>query len=309
MIRRLHIFVLLFLSIIGYSQQITGIVIEAGSELPIAGATILLKEKSIGTNTDFDGKFTLDNVSDGDIITISSIGFISKEVLIESKQNYIIELNEDVAKLDEVVVMGYGTQLKKEVTGAVSIVGSETIEKVKPTRVEQALQGKVAGVNITSQSGSPGGGLDIRIRGISTNGDNRPLILVDGNVIEELSVLNPSDIASITVLKDASAGIYGTRASNGVILITTKTGKRATPLKLEYNNYFGFQETTRILPVLNATEYILMTNESFGAGGKELPYPNITDFVQGTNWQKEVFQKAPISNHDVSVRGGGNKST
>ena len=309
MIRRLHIFVLLFFSIIGYSQQITGIVIEAESESPIPGATILLKEKSYGTNTDFDGKFTLDNVSDGDIITISSIGFISKEVLIESQLNYIIELNEDVAKLDEVVVMGYGTQLKKEVTGAVSIVGSETIEKVKPTRVEQALQGKVAGVNITSQSGSPGGGLDIRIRGISTNGDNRPLILVDGNVIEELSVLNPSDIASITVLKDASAGIYGTRASNGVILITTKTGKRATPLKLEYNNYFGFQETTRILPVLNATEYILMTNESFGAGGKELPFPNITDFGQGTNWQKEVFQKAPISNHDVSVRGGGNKST
>ena len=141
----------------------------------------------------------------------------------------------------------------------------------------------MAGVNITSQSGSPGGGLDIRIRGISTNGDNRPLILVDGNVIEELSVLNPSDIASITVLKDASAGICRTRASNGVILITTKTGrKRAAPLKLEYNNYFGFQETTRILPVLNATEYALMTNESFGAGGKELPYPKIEDLGQGT---------------------------
>ena len=156
MIRRLHIFVLLFFSIIGYSQQITGIVIEAGSELPIPGATILLKEKSIGTNTDFDGKFTLDNVSGGDIITISSIGFISKEVLIGSQLNYIIELNDNVAKLDEVVVMGYGTQLKKEVTGSVSIVGSETIEKVKPTRVEQALQGQVAGVNITSQSGSEG---------------------------------------------------------------------------------------------------------------------------------------------------------
>ena len=221
MIRRLHILVAVVFSIIGYSQQISGIVIEADSELPIPGATILLEEKSLGTNTDFDGKFTLNNVSDGDIITISSIGFISKEVLIGSQTNYIIELNEDVAKLDEVVVMGYGTQLKKEVTGAVSIVGSETIEKVKPTRVEQALQGQIAGVNITSQSGSPGGGLDIRIRGISTNGDNRPLILVDGNVIEELSVLNPSDVASITVLKDASAGIYGTRASNGVILITT----------------------------------------------------------------------------------------
>ena len=120
--RRLHIFVVLVFSIIGYSQQITGIVIEADSELPIPGATILLKDKSLGTNTDFDGKFTLNNVSDGDIITISSIGFISKEILIGSQINYIIELNEDVAKLEEVVVMGYGTQLKKEVTGAVSIV-------------------------------------------------------------------------------------------------------------------------------------------------------------------------------------------
>ena len=115
------------------------------------------------------------------------------------------------------------------------------LKKLNQPVLSRHFKVKVAGVNITSQSGSPGGGLDIRIRGISTNGDNRPLILVDGNVIEELSVLNPSDIASITVLKDASAGIYGTRASNGVILITTKTGRRATPLKLEYNNYFGFK--------------------------------------------------------------------
>ena len=171
MIRRLHIFVLLFFSIIGYSQQITGIVVEAGSELPIPGATILLKEKSIGTNTDFDGKFTLDNVSDGDIISVSSIGFISKEVLIGSQLNYIIELNEDVAKLDEVVVMGYGTQLKKEVTGSVSIVGSETIEK--SNRPVLSKRSRVSsGVNITSSQGLLEG-LRYSYSGISTNGDNR----------------------------------------------------------------------------------------------------------------------------------------
>ena len=306
---KFYLIAFLFVVSIGYSQQISGIVLDSESDLPIPGATVLVKGTTIGTNTDFDGNFSLDNVSQGDILIVSSIGFVTQEVVVDSQLNYVVELNEDVETLDEVVVMGYGTQLKKEVTGAVSIVGSETIEKVKPTRVEQALQGRIAGVNITSQSGSPGGGLDIRIRGISTNGDNRPLILVDGNVIEELSVLNPSDIASITVLKDASAGIYGTRASNGVILITTKTGRRATPLKLEYNNYFGFQETTRFLPVLNATEYTLLTNESFGAGGKELPYPIIADLGQGTNWQKEVFQKAPISSHDISLRGGGDKST
>ena len=306
---KFYLIAFLFVVSIGYSQQISGIVLDSESDLPIPGATVLVKGTTIGTNTDFDGNFSLDNVSKGDILVVSSIGFVTQEVVVDSQLNYVVILNEDVETLDEVIVMGYGTQLKKEVTGAVSIVGSETIEKVKPTRVEQALQGQVAGVNITSQSGSPGGGLDIRIRGISTNGDNRPLILVDGNVIEELSVLNPSDIASITVLKDASAGIYGTRASNGVILITTKIGRRSTPLKFEYNNYFGFQETTRILPVLNATEYSLLTNESFAAGGKQIPYPTIADLGQGTNWQKEVFQKAPITNHDISVRGGGDKST
>jgi len=144
-------------------------------------------------------------------------------------ENYIfnnIIVIEDKQSLEEVVVVGYGTQKKKEITGAVSVVSSDVIDALKPVRIEQALQGQVAGVNIVTQSGSPGGASTINIRGISTNGDNRPLILVDGNVIEDLSVVNPSDIKNITVLKDASAGIYGVRAANGVILITTKTGRK-----------------------------------------------------------------------------------
>lgn len=132
---KFYLIAFLFVVSIGYSQQISGIVLDSESDLPIPGATVLVKGTTIGTNTDFDGNFSLDNVSQGDILIVSSIGFVTQEVVVDSQLNYVVELNEDVETLDEVVVMGYGTQLKKEVTGAVSIVGSETIEKVKPTRV------------------------------------------------------------------------------------------------------------------------------------------------------------------------------
>ena len=235
-----------------YGQlAVNGTVVENETGIPIPGATVLVKGKQIATNTNFDGVFALSGLSNEDILIVSSIGFKTLETKVGNGSNLQISLEEEINALDEVVVVGYGTQSKKEVTGAVSVINSETIENIKPTRIEQALQGQVAGVNITSQSGAPGAGLDIRIRGISTNGDNRPLILVDGNVIEELSVINPSDIASISVLKDASAGIYGTRAANGVILITTKTGRLETPIKISYNAYTGLQETTRKLSLIH----------------------------------------------------------
>lgn len=294
---------------IGTAQTISGKVVDGSTKAPLPGASVIVKNKAIGTNTDFDGLFVLNGVSIDDVLIFSSVGFQTQELKVGSNTTFNVVLQEDVEALDEVVVVGYGTQSKKEITGAVSVISSESIEAIKPTRIEQALQGQVAGVNITSQSGSPGGGLDIRIRGISTNGDNRPLILVDGNVIEELSVINPNDVASVSVLKDASAGIYGTRASNGVILITTKQGRRASPLTVEYNAYIGLQQTTRKLATLNATEYALITNEAHAAAGQALPYTNISDLGQGTDWQDAVFQLAPIHNQDVSLRGGGKKST
>ncbi|MDC1265469.1 TonB-dependent receptor, partial [Flavobacteriaceae bacterium] len=220
-----------------------------------------------------------------------------------------IQLEEDLAQLDEIVVIGYGTQKKKEVTGAVSVVSNATIEKLKPTRIEQALQGQVAGVNITTNSGSPGGGSTISIRGVSTNGDSRPLILVDGNVVEDLSVINPNDIESMNILKDATAGIYGVRAANGVILITTKTGRKNMPLKVEYSAYTGFQQTTRKIPVLNATEYAFIVNEAYANGGSSPPFTNISDFGVGTNWQDEVFQTALVHNHNIGFKGGTEKSS
>jgi TonB-linked SusC/RagA family outer membrane protein len=296
-------------SVVYGQQTINGKVIDAESNSPIPGATVILKDRKIATNTDFNGLFSLSGILPEDVLIFSSIGFKTIEIKVGDNTNFQISLQEQISSLDEVVVVGYGSQLKKEVTGAVSVISSETIENIKPTRIEQALQGQVAGVNITSQSGAPGAGLDIRIRGISTNGDNRPLILVDGNVIEELSVINPSDIASISVLKDASAGIYGTRAANGVILITTKTGRRDTPIKFSYNAYTGLQETTRMLPLLNATEFVLIANEAHAAGGEDLPFDYLGDINQGTNWQEELFQLAKITNQDFSLRGGGKKST
>jgi len=303
----------LFLSFMGVAvtaqtYEINGTVTDI-SGAPLPGVTILVKGTAKGASTDFDGNFTINNVEQGEILVFSYIGFTTKEITVNNADNLSVVLTEDTQSLDEVVVIGYGTQTKKEITGAVTVVGSETIEKLKPTQVEQALQGQVAGVNVTTNSGSPGGSSTISIRGVSTNGDSRPLILVDGNVVEDLSVVNPNDIESMNILKDATAGIYGVRAANGVILITTKTGRKEMPLTVEYNGYVGLQRTTRKMPVLNATEYALIVNEAFAAGGSTPPFTNISDIGVGTNWQNEVFETAPIQSHNLSLKGGRKKSS
>ncbi|MCK8521293.1 TonB-dependent receptor [Aquimarina sp. D1M17] len=299
----------MFLTSLIHAQeiQITGKVI-APDGLPLPGVNVLVKNTSNGTVTNFDGDYVLDKVPIGSAITFSYVGFITKEIVVGQDLEINVTLEEDSQALEQVVIIGYGTQTKKEVTGAVSIVGAETIEELNVVRVEQALQGQVAGVNITSQSGAPGSASTISIRGISTNGDNRPLILVDGNVIEDLSVINPNDIESINILKDATAGIYGVRAANGVILITTKTGRKNQELKFELDSYTGFQETSRKIPVLNATEYGAIINEAFVNGGNTPPFLNLSELGEGTNWQDEIFRVAAISNVNFNVSGGGSKS-
>ncbi|MGO4911654.1 SusC/RagA family TonB-linked outer membrane protein [Leeuwenhoekiella sp. W20_SRS_FM14] len=301
-----------FLSTAIFSQattqvRVSGTVTDA-TGMPLPGVNVLVKGTNRGTSTDFDGLFTID-VTSGNLLQFSYLGFVTKEVSVTNATNLSITLDEDASTLDEVVVVGYGTQKKKEITGAVSVVSSETIEDQNPVRVEQALQGRVAGVNISSNSGSPGSASTISIRGISTNGDNRPLILVDGAVIEDLSVINPNDIESINVLKDATAGIYGVRAANGVILITTKGGRKNTDLRIDVDSYVGLQETTRKLPVLNATEYGAIINEAYVAGNQAPPFPNLASLGQGTNWQNEVFRQALLSDVNATVYGGGEKST
>ncbi|MFS4415217.1 SusC/RagA family TonB-linked outer membrane protein [Maribacter sp. 2307ULW6-5] len=290
------------------SLTISGTVKDATLDEPLPGVSVVVKGTTNGTAADFDGNFTISDVPPGSTLMFSYIGYTTVEIVVTTDEDLNVTMVEDVSTLDEVVVIGYGTQTKKEVTGAVAVVGAETIEDLNPTQVEQALQGQVAGVNVTASSGSPGSGSNIRIRGISTNGDNRPLILVDGNVIEDLSVLSPGDIESINVLKDATAGIYGVRAANGVILVTTKTGRKNQELQFTYDAFGGFQETSRRIPVLNATEYALLANEAFAAGGQPNPFPNVAGLGAGTNWQDEVFQTAPIINQNITISGGTEKS-
>ena len=301
-----RIFIIILILSCGFTSlaqniNVSGSVIDADTGQVLPGATILVEGSTNGTTTDFDGNFSI-LVNKGDTLTFNYIGYQTQNQVIDQTTNLTIEL---ISKneLDEVVVIGYGSVTKKEVTGAVSVVGSQSINKLNPTRIEQALQGQVSGVNITSASGSPGSGLNIRIRGISTNGDNRPLILLDGNVIEDLAVLNPKDIESINVIKDATAGIYGVRGANGVILITTKSGSKNTGLSIHLDSYFGIQYTSKSMDLLNSTEYAYYTNQI--STGK---IKNNT-LVYNTDWQNQVFDYAPISDFNLSISGGSEKAS
>jgi TonB-linked SusC/RagA family outer membrane protein len=296
-------------SVYGQAQDavVSGKVIDE-SGLPIPGANILIKGTSKATSTDMDGNFQIKAPQNG-VLVFTYIGYTKMEESIKGRTQVNVKLSPESQALQEVVVVGYGSQKKREVTGAVSVVDSKTLEVLKPVKIEQALQGTVSGVNVTTTSGSPGAALDIRIRGIATNGDNRPLTIIDG-YIGELGLLNPNDVETITVLKDAQAAIYGSIAANGVILITTKMGKKNAKAKIAFNTYTGFQETSRTLPTLNATEYALLLNESYANSGAPLPYPNVSGLGKGTNWQDEVFGKSvPIISHDLSISGGSEKMT
>lgn len=300
---RILILVLFLTTVFAFGQtiEISGTITDSNN-IPLPGVNVLVKNTTKGTSTDFDGNFTLSDVAVNSILTISYIGFQTQEIKVTQSQTLNIVLQEDAQSLEEVVVIGFGAQKKKEVTGAVSVLGSEDIEKINPVRIEQAMQGQIAGVNITSNSGSPGSGLNIRIRGITTNGNNAPLILVDGNRITDLSVLNPNDIKSINVLKDATAGIYGVQAANGVVLITTKTGRTSSELKFQLDAYTGFQTTSKKIDLLNARDFAIYVNDA--ADDTEFfVYPSKT-----TDWQDEVFENAPISSVSLNASGGTEKS-
>lgn len=309
--RKKFTFLLFALStMFAFSQTINvkGVVKDAVTGETLPGVSVVIKGTTTGTETDFDGIFNLANVKQGATLVFNYLGKKPKEIVVTTA-SIQVSLEDAAEALEEIVVIGYGTQRKKEVTGAVTVISSATIDDLQPTRIEQALQGQVAGVNITTSSGSPGAGANIRIRGVSTNGDSRPLILLDGRVIEDLSVVNPADIESINILKDAAAGIYGVRAANGVILVTTKSGRKNTAFVSTLNMYVGFQQTTREIPLLNATEYALLANEAFAANGEPLPFTSVAGLGQGTNWQRNAFESAPIYSIDYTLNKGTEKST
>ena len=290
-------------STVALAQQVSGTVTEAESGAPLPGATVLVKGTNNGTTTDFDGVFQLNGVAENAILVVSYIGFENQEITVGNNTNISISLATSSNALDEIVVIGYGSQRKKEVTGAVSVLDAKSIERLNPVRAEQAIQGQVPGVNITSQSGSPGSGFNIRIRGITTNGDNAPLILVDGNRIVDLNAINPNDIATINIIKDATAGIYGVLAANGVILITTKSGGKNTDLSFQLSSYAGLQQTSKKLDLMNSFDFAQYVNDAADKT-EYFVYPQT-----GTDWQDEVFEEALMSEVNLSGYGGGEKSS
>ena len=288
-----------------YGQSVSGTVLNERSEgIPYVKITLKSNNKLI--LSDGKGLFQIQGANlDTEVLIFSAMGYQKLEMPVQGKTNLTAVLKELVQDTKDVVVVGYGTAKTKELTGATSKVKGEDIEKMNMTRMDQALQGQVSGVTVSSNSGSPGGSSNIRIRGLSTFGDNDPLILVDGVVYdsEGLNALNPSDIKSINVLKDATAGIYGVRAANGVIIVETKNGAINRKPSMEYNGYYGIQQTARKLDLLTAEEYAVIKNEAFAFGGQAMPFAN-TNLGTGTNWQDSVFSSAPVQSHNLSLSGG-----
>jgi TonB-linked SusC/RagA family outer membrane protein len=309
------LFLLSFTLAAVYAQniQIKGTVVSGTDNEPLPGVNVVVKgNTSTGTITDFNSTFTLSAPADA-ILSISYIGFKSQEIAVKGHKDIKIVLQEDSETLDEVVVVGYGVQKKSVVTASIAKVSADDLASTAPVRMDNALKGLASGVTVTSSSGQPGAAAQIRVRGVGTirteNGAADPLYIVDGMPLEGgLDYLNPNDIASIEVLKDAASGaVYGARAANGVILVTTKTGKIGKT-KVTYDFSYGWQSAWKKRDVLNASEYALMINEGAINAGIAPKFSDPYSYGQGTNWQDEVFNNnAPMMNHQVSVSGASEK--
>ena len=310
---------LLFSPLGAWAQQITvkGIVKDEMGE-PILGANARVKGTSNGATTDLDGNFVIMGVETGAPIEFSFVGYISQELKAAPQMTVVLE--EDNKLLEDVVVVGYGVQKKSVVTAAIAKVSSEDLAGKAPVRMDNALKGLAAGVNVTSNSGQPGEASRVRVRGTGTINNSDPLYIVDGMPIGGgLDFVNPNDIESIEVLKDAASGaIYGARAANGVILVTTKKGKQGRT-SVNYNGSWGWQSAWKHRDVTNATEYAVLQNERAALAGDALKYPDpyrLTDLMGndipvngGTDWQSLVFNdNAPMVNHDLSISGATEKT-
>ena len=297
-----------FFSLGAFAQQQTvkGIVKDVSGE-PIIGASVVVKGTSNGVITDFDGNFTIPNVPEGSVIDISFIGYVTQSVKASSQMNII--LKEDSKTLDEVVVIGYGVQKKSVVTASIAKVGENELAQTAPTRVDNALKGLAAGVQVTTQNGQPGSSSVVRVRGTGTINNSDPLYIVDGMPIGGgIDNINPADIASIEVLKDAaSAAVYGARAANGVVLVTTKKGALGK-VKVNYDFSFGWQSPWKQREMLNAAQYATLMNEAAVYNGSEPKFSDPSSLGVGTNWQDALFNDgAPVQNHQLSISGASEK--
>ena len=303
----------MFTALFGINLQaqdfpVSGKVLEENGS-PLIGVNIALKNSlDIGTTSDLDGNYSLVAKSPNDTIVYSYIGFQSQIIPINSRQSIDIVLLEAGELLDELVIIGYGVQRKSDLTGSVSTVKADEITRIPTASVDQALQGKVAGVQVTPVSGAPGAAAIIRVRGIGTLNDASPLFVVDGMLFDDVSFLNPNDVESIEVLKDASAtAIYGSRGANGVIIISTKKGQESKDAIIEFSTYFGQQQLIKNIDLTNAFEYATLANEVAQNEGIGLPFEDPSIYGEGTDWQNEIFQRAPMSNYQLSFKGGTDK--
>ncbi len=296
---------------------VTGTVTDAKTGETLIGVTILIKGTTQGTTTDIDGKFKFatDQLKPASVLVFSYIGYTSIEMAVGANTRLDVKLESSSVMLDEMVVIGYGSVKKRNVLGAVSKVDSRDMAKIPVASIDQALQGRAAGVQVTQNTGAPGEGVSVRIRGIgSINSSNTPLYIVDGMPTEDaLNLLSPNDIESISVLKDASAAaIYGSRATNGIVLITTKKGSKGQA-KVTYNGQFGFQKPVRLTPMVNTADYVTIYNEAAVNDNTNLPVGLLPRQLITTeqaakfadvNYLKELFHTAPVTSHELSISGG-----
>jgi TonB-linked SusC/RagA family outer membrane protein len=292
---------------IAQTTKVTGTIVSQRSSTPVPAASVTVKSTNRATVADTAGRFTI-NASIGDVLIISSVGFATKEVT-AGAGDLKIQLQESENQLENIVVIGYGTQKKKLVTGANIQVKGADIQKQSTSNALQALQGQAPGVQITSYSGQPGSGMNVVIRGKGTVGNFGPLYVVDGVQSSDISYLNPADIESIDILKDAaSAAIYGSQAANGVILVTTRTGRTNQKPQVTLDGFFGIQDVARKARLLNAKEYAIIMNEAAVNSGKSPYFSNevIDNLPVNTNWLDQMFKKnVPTQNYVLGVQGGG----
>ena len=317
--KKFILFLLLLCSgsiVMGQGTLVTGTIVSGADGEPLPGASVVLKGKTLGTVTNGEGFFSINVPAEGGTLVFSFVGFLTREENVTAGTKGLrIVLSEDTKMIEEVVVVGYGTMKRSDLTGSVSSIGGEAIKKSMSTSLEQAMQGRVSGVQITQNSGAPGGGISVSIRGINSLNGNEPLYVIDGVAISSqpsggstsvLSTINPADIVSLEVLKDASAtAIYGSRASNGVVLITTKQGEIGKP-RISYDGYFGLQQLPTKLKIMNLKEFAELYNERAVVMGW-VPRPEYVDpdlLNEGTDWQKELFRTVPMHNHTLGVSGG-----
>lgn len=308
---RKKIYYLLFLflcftsiPLIAQNVEINGIIIEATTNDPLPGVTVQVKGKDIGTVTDIDGKYSI-KANKGDILTFSIIGMKPVEKSVTAGSPINVSMEEDNIALEQVVVIGYGTVKKSHLSGAVSSVGTKELNGAVATNAGTALQGKIAGVSVASTSGDPNEGMTINIRGISSLSNNDPLYVIDG-AFGDLSMVDPADIASIEVLKDAAAAaIYGSRAAGGVVLVTTKSGRKDMPTKLDVSFFTGFSQTPKTLNVFNGEEYSRFARyynlaaDGYGTETGAVPFVGA-----GTDWQDVMLRTALTYKANANISGG-----